>query len=163
MSNTKKIVIVGHFNVGKSSMIRRFVQNIFSDDYLVTIGVHILKKTITVGTENVVLVIWDIEGKEDIQNVRASYLLGTSGFIYVFDPTRIHTYQNLAEEQKFLKKNYPKTPVITVANKSDLIDISEFQRKIEIENMHVDYFASAKTGDNVETIFEKIALEMFRK
>lgn len=163
MSNTKKIVIVGHFNVGKSSMIRRFVQNIFSDDYLVTIGVHILKKTITVGTENVVLVIWDIEGKEDIQNVRASYLLGTSGFIYVFDPTRIHTYQNLAEEQKFLKKNYPKTPVITVANKSDLIDISEFQHKIEIENMHVDYFASAKTGDNVETIFEKIALEMFRK
>lgn len=163
MSNTKKIVIVGHFNVGKSSMIRRFVQNIFSDDYLVTIGVHILKKTITVGTENVVLVIWDIEGKEDIQNVRASYLLGTSGFIYVFDPTRIHTYQNLAEEQKFLKKNYPKTPVITVANKSDLIDISEFRHKIEIENMHVDYFASAKTGDNVETIFEKIALEMFRK
>lgn len=163
MSNTKKIVIVGHFNVGKSSMIRRFVQNIFSDDYLVTIGVHILKKTITVGTENVVLVIWDIEGKEDIQNVRASYLLGTSGFIYVFDPTRIHTYQNLAEEQNFLKKNYPKTPVITVANKSDLIDISEFQHKIEIENMHVDYFASAKTGDNVETIFEKIALEMFRK
>ena len=163
MSNTKKIVVVGSFNVGKSSMIRRFVQNVFSDDYLVTIGVHILKKNIVVGNEDITLVIWDIEGKEDIHNVRTSYLLGTSGFIYVFDPTRIHTFQNLASEQKFLKKNYPKVPVITVANKSDLINIDEFRAKIELENMHVDFFSSAKTGDNIELIFKKLGQEMLEK
>ncbi len=164
MNSTKKIVVVGHFNVGKSSMIRRFVQNEFSDDYMVTIGVHILKKTVKISSnDEVALVIWDIEGKEDIQTVRASYLLGTSGFIYVFDPTRIHTYQNLAEEQKFLKKNYPKIPMITVANKSDLIDINLFKSTIVAGNMQVDYFSSAKTGDNIELIFEKLANEMLQK
>ena len=163
MSNTKKIVLVGHFGVGKSSLIKRFVQNEFSDNYMVTIGVHISKKIVKINNEELALIIWDIEGKEDLETVRSSYLIGTSGFIYVLDPTRIHTYQNLNAEQKFLKKNYPKIPVITVANKSDLINIEEFQSTISKQDMQVDYFSSAKTGDNVELIFEKLAIEMLQK
>jgi small GTP-binding protein len=89
MNKPKKIVLVGHFGVGKSSLIRRFVKNEFSDDYMVTIGVHILKKEVTLEKENYTLVLWDIEGKESIKDVRETYLLGTSGFIYVFNPTII--------------------------------------------------------------------------
>jgi small GTP-binding protein len=163
MSSTKKIVLVGHFNVGKSSMIRRFVQNVFSDDYLVTIGVHILKKIISVNNQEITLVIWDIEGKEDIQKVRSSYLLGTSGFIYVIDPTRIHTYQNLKEELKFIDENYSKTPIFTVANKVDLINIDEFKQKIIEKSLSIDYFCSAKTGENVELVFEKLASQLLQK
>ncbi len=163
MNSTKKIVLVGHFNVGKSSMIRRFVQNVFSDDYLVTIGVHILKKTIAIDNQDITLVIWDIEGKEDIQKVRSSYLLGTSGFIYVIDPTRIHTYQNLKEELKFIDSNYSKIPVFTVANKSDLINIDEFKEKIIEKALTIDYFCSAKTGENVELVFEKLASKLIQK
>ena len=163
MSNTKKIVLVGHFNVGKSSMIRRFVQNVFSDDYQVTIGVHILKKTIVVNNQEITLVIWDIEGKEDIQTVRESYLIGTSGFIYVIDPSRIHTYQNLNEELKFLKKNHSKAALLTVANKSDLIDIKEFDAKSKEHNFIIDFYSSAKTGDNVENIFEALSQKMIEK
>ena len=161
MSNSKKIVLIGHFSVGKSSLIRRFVQNVFSDDYLVTIGVHILKKTIIVDNTESTLIIWDIEGKEDVQTVRSSYLVGTSGFIYVIDPTRIHTYQNLNDEIKFLKKAYPKSPIITVANKCDLIDIEEFKIKIAALNLTIDYTTSAKTGDNVDKMFEHLAKEIF--
>ena len=160
MNSTKKIVLVGHFNVGKSSMIRRFVQNIFSDDYLVTIGVHILKKTITINDQEMTLVIWDIEGKEAVNTVRDSYLLGTSGFIYVIDPTRINTYQNLADELKFLKKKYPKTPIITVCNKSDLVDIDVFKKTLLNLNLEFDFSTSAKTGQNVENIFHDLALKM---
>jgi small GTP-binding protein len=163
MSSTKKIVLVGHFNVGKSSMIRRFVQNAFSDDYLVTIGVHILKKTITVENQEITLVIWDIEGKEDIQKVRSSYLLGTSGFIYVIDPTRIHTYQNLNEELRFIDENYSKIPVFTVANKVDLINVDEFKQKTIEKSFTIDYFCSAKTGENVELVFEKLASQLLQK
>ena len=161
MSNAKKIVLLGAFNVGKSSLIRRFVQNVFTEDYLVTIGVHILKKTII--TENVeqTLVIWDIEGKEDVQEIRHSYLQGSSGFIYVIDPTRIHTYQNLTNELKFITKNYPKTPVITVANKSDLINIEDFQKQLIDLNITIDYTTSAKIGNNVELIFKDLAGKIF--
>jgi small GTP-binding protein len=160
MSSAKKIVLVGHFGVGKSSLIRRFVQNSFSDDYLVTIGVHILKKVVEINSQLTTLVIWDIEGKEEIQKVRTSYLMGTSGFIYVIDPTRIQTYQNLKIELEFIKKNYPKIPVITVSNKSDLIDVDDFRQKIEKDNLKIDFFASAKTGSNVETIFSKLTTEI---
>ena len=160
MSNSKKVVLVGHFGVGKSSLIRRFVQNEFSDDYLVTIGVHILKKVININNEETTIIIWDIEGKEDIQKVRSSYLMGSSGFIYVIDPTRIHTYQNLDEELKFINKNYSKIPVITVANKSDLINIEDFKKEINDKNLKIDYFSSAKNGDNVEEIFRNLTQEM---
>jgi small GTP-binding protein len=160
MSNSKKVVLVGHFGVGKSSLIRRFVKNEFSDDYLVTIGVHILKKVITINNEETNIIVWDIEGKEDIQKVRSSYLMGSSGFIYVVDPTRIHTYQNLNDELKFINKNYSKVPVITVANKSDLIDLEEFKKEILAKDLKIDFFTSAKSGDNVEEIFRNLTLEM---
>ena len=160
MTSTKKIVLVGHFNVGKSSMIRRFVQNIFSDDYLVTIGVHILKKTILVDQTEVTLVIWDIEGKESVDTVRESYLMGTSGFVYVIDPTRIHTYENLASELKFLSKKYPKIPIVTVCNKADLVDIDQFTAEMTARELSFDFATSAKTGQNVENIFQELAKKM---
>ena len=91
-SISKKIVLVGHFGVGKSSLIRKFVLDTFSDDYKVTIGVQILKKEIKIKETNLSFIIWDIEGKEELQSLRPSYLLGTSAFIYVIDPTRATTY-----------------------------------------------------------------------
>ena len=160
MSVSKKIVLVGHYGVGKSSLIRRFVQNIFSDSCQVTIGVHILKKTVPYKGEDITLVLWDIEGKENINQSRTSYLLGTSGFVFVIDPTRDTTYQNLKEELIFLEKNYPKVPVIKLVNKSDLINIEEFQKVLAIQNLEIDFFSSAKTGENVENVFMQLVSKM---
>lgn len=157
MLSSKKIVLVGHFGVGKSSLIRRFVKNTFSDDYLVTIGVHIVKKTVEIENEEITLIIWDIEGKEDMQKLRPSFLLGTSGFIYVFDSTRESTYQNLANEITFIETNYPKINLVTVANKIDLLEKTELFKIVDNPNLRVDYFSSAKTGENVELIFNVIA------
>ncbi len=162
MNNSKKVVLVGHFGVGKSSLMRRFVQNTFSDNYIVTIGVHILKKEIKIEELNLTLVIWDIEGKDDIQKVRSSYLLGTSGFIYVIDPTRSQTYERFNEEIDFLKTNYPTSKIVSVANKSDLIDIEEFKKLLDQENISIDYFASAKEGIEVENLFQTIGLKMVK-
>lgn len=162
MNSSKKVVLVGHFGVGKSSLMRRFVQNTFSDNYIVTIGVHILKKEIKIDELNLTLVIWDIEGKDDIQKVRSSYLLGTSGFIYVIDPTRSQTYERFNEEIDFLKVTYPTTKIVSVSNKSDLIDIEDFKRILEQKNISIDYFASAKEGIEVETIFQTIGLKMVK-
>jgi small GTP-binding protein len=160
MSNSKKVVLVGHFGVGKSSLMRRFVQDTFSDSYIVTIGVHILKKEIKINDLDLTLIIWDIEGKDDIQKVRSSYLLGTSGFIYVIDPTRPQTFERFSDEMEFIKTNYPNSKLVSVANKTDLIDLEEFKILLAEKNMSIDYFASAKTGAEVENVFQTLGIKM---
>ena len=160
MNNSKKVVLVGHFGVGKSSLVRRFVQNTFSDNYIVTIGVHILKKEIKIDELNLTLVIWDIEGKDDITKVRSSYLLGTSGFIYVIDPTRPQTFERFNDEKAFIKENFPTAQLVSVANKIDLIDLEEFKISLAEKQIDIDYFASAKSGSEVDTVFQTIGMKM---
>jgi small GTP-binding protein len=160
MNSSKKIVLVGHFGVGKSSLIKRFVQNTFSDSYIVTIGVHILKKEIKIDKMNLTLVIWDIEGKDDIQKVRSSYLLGTSGFIYVIDPSRPQTFERFNEEMEFLSTNFPTSKLVSVANKTDLINLEDFKKVLNEKNIEIDFFASAKTGTEVENVFQSIGMKM---
>jgi small GTP-binding protein len=160
MNNSRKVVLVGHFGVGKSSLVRRFVQNTFSDNYIVTIGVHILKKEIKINDLDLTLIIWDIEGKDDIEKVRSSYLLGTSGFIYVIDPTRPQTFERFNDEKEFIIENFPTAQLVSVANKTDLIDIEEFRILLAEKQINIDYFASEKLGMEVENVFQTIGMKM---
>jgi len=160
MNNSRKVVLVGHFGVGKSSLVRRFVQNTFSDNYIVTIGVHILKKEIKIDELNLTLIIWDIEGKDDIQKVRSSYLLGTSGFVYVIDPTRPQTFERFNDEKAFIIENFPKAQLVSVANKTDLIDVEAFKVSLAEKKINIDYFTSAKLGIEVENVFQTIGMKM---
>lgn len=160
MNNSRKVVLVGHFGVGKSSLVRRFVQNNFSDNYIVTIGVHILKKELKINDLDLTLIIWDIEGKDNLQKVRSSYLLGTSGFIYVIDSTRIQTFERFNDEKAFIIENFPTAQLVSVANKTDLIDIEEFKILLAEKEINIDYFASAKLGTEVENVFQKIGMKM---
>lgn len=162
MTASKKIVLIGHFGVGKTSLIRRFVENTFSEDYKVTIGVHISKKTINVsnGNKTVSLIIWDLEGQDDIKKTRTSYLLGTHAFIYVFDLSRPVTFENLENELKFLKENYPNSAVKVVGNKMDLVNKAHLALYNDTFNPFVDFFVSAKSGSRVEALFSKLAKEL---
>jgi len=156
MSKAKKIALLGHFGVGKTSLIRRFVDNDFNEDYLVTLGVHVKKKELKINNDNFTLIIWDIEGNNSISKARKSYLMGSHGFLYVFDVTRPETFEDIKNEISFLDENYPNIPVCKIGNKSDLIDsieIQEFFNQIEFKDCE---FTSAKVGDNVENIFMKI-------
>ena len=160
MNNTKKVVLIGHFGVGKSSLIKRFVENVFSDNYIVTIGVHISKKSIEIDGKELTFVLWDIEGKDDLKKVRPAYHIGTSGFIYVIDPTRVQTYQNFEEEFNFIQTSFPDAKIVTVANKSDLINKNDFQNSIKEYNLKIDFMSSAKTGDFVNEMFLEIGKEI---
>ncbi|XMO87183.1 Rab family GTPase [Algibacter sp. AS12] len=161
MITSKKIVLIGHFGVGKTSLIRRFVENTFSEDYKVTIGVHISKKTIEIAEdESVSFIIWDLEGQDDIKKTRVSYLLGTHAFIYVFDLSRPSTFENLKNEVKYLHENYSKTPLKVVGNKVDLVNkeyLAQYNGKFDDL---VDLFVSAKNGSRVESLFSKLAKEL---
>ncbi len=158
---SKKIVLIGHFGVGKTSLIRRFVEDTFSEGYKVTIGVHISKKTVIISEDQLIsLIIWDLEGQDDIKKTRPTYLLGTNAFIYAFDLSRPVTFENLKSEIHFLKKNYPNTPLKVVGNKMDLVNKEYLKQYNSIFNCLVDYFVSAKTGSRVESLFYKLAIEL---
>ncbi len=162
MKISKKVVLIGHFGVGKSSLIRRFVENTFSDDYKVTIGVHIFKKSVAIPEEgkDVSLVIWDLEGNDDIRDTRTSYLLGTSAYIYVFDVTRPATYNTIGSDIEYLKQHSDKTPIRIVGNKEDLLTKEQIKDlNGEIEPL-IDFFTSAKTGNKVDELFSKLAMEL---
>ena len=159
MKISKKIVLIGHFGVGKSSLIRRFVEDTFTEDYKVTIGVHILKKEVKLPKSNndITLVIWDLEGNDDITNTRPSYLIGTNGFIYVFDMTRPATYQSLENDLDYIKDLYPNIPLKVIGNKKDLVTNDFIKQNKDVFGRFVDFYTSAKSGTNVDDVFTNLA------
>lgn len=164
MKISKKIVLLGHFGVGKSSLIRRFVENTFSENYQVTIGVHIFKKQVEIPEEgkDVSLIIWDLEGNDDINNTRMSYLLGTHGFIYVYDVTRPTTYENLESDLEFIKSKHDKTPLKVVGNKDDLVTKEFLKQNNDNFGRLTDCYTSAKTGSKVDDLFSNLAGELIK-
>lgn len=158
MLKSKKIVVLGHFGVGKTSLIRRFVTDTFSDNYKVTIGVHITKKVVEITTDKAVsFILWDLEGTDDLSSLRKSFLLGTHGVVFVFDVSRPSTFQNLNEDLKDVDKKITNVPLLVVGNKLDLVVLPELEVLLKQHEISVDFFTSAKTGGAVNDMFMKLA------
>lgn len=156
----KKVCMLGSFAVGKTSLVRHFVQGIFSDKYLTTIGVKIDKKLVDVDGEKVNLILWDIAGEDEFSKIQASYLRGTSGYFLVIDKTRKNTIDVALQIHDKAMQILGNIPHILLANKWDLSgkwDIDEeFVSELSRDNWIV-IKTSAKTGFNVETAFQKMA------
>ncbi|WP_459210511.1 Rab family GTPase [Aquimarina rhabdastrellae] len=161
MKLSKKVVLLGHFGVGKTSLFRRFIDDAFSEDYKVTLGVQIKKKVITLpsGIE-LSMVIWDTEGHQEIENTRKSYLLGSHAFVYVFDLTRSDTYENLNDDIAYLKSNYPNVIIRIIGNKLDKVNEKEIKKQLKENATPYDCLTSAKTNKNVSDFFIELAEEL---
>lgn len=157
---SKKVALVGHFNVGKTSLVSRFVHSKFSDEYLTTIGVNIEKKTVVVDSEEMTMIIWDVSGEVNIERTRTEYILGSHGIIYIFDLTRPSTYENIAKQLELIAKRLPYASIKVVANKKDKLSESEVKNIINSLPVRCDYLSSAKTGENVEQLFLDLAESM---
>lgn len=161
MSSPKKIVLLGHFGVGKTSLMKRFIDDTFSEDYKVTLGVQIQKKVVELkSTKKISLIIWDVEGNTSVKNTRLSYLLGSNGFIYVFDATRIDTFIDINDEIEFLKENYPKAKIKVIGNKLDLVSKQSLIDILALKEIKFDCLTSAKSGENVKEMFQDLAQEL---
>jgi len=156
MSHSKKIVLLGHFGVGKTSLIRRYVDQAFSEDYIVTLGVQVKKKTLEIAGTTVNVIIWDLEGNTSVSKARKSYLLGSHGFIYVFDVSRPETYEHLSSEIALLREAFPHLPIQVIGNKKDLIVDKEMQDFFKSEKFGKTIFTSAKEDQNVADAFIEI-------
>lgn len=159
----KKICMLGTFAVGKTSLVRRFVESIYSDKYHTTVGVKIDKKTVKVGDEEVMLLLWDIQGEEKAQDLRKSYLRGAAGYLLVADGTRRDTLYTALTIQTRAQDTVGTVPFILLINKSDLVD------QWQLEDRELDALAergwqviktSAKSGASVEEAFLSLARRM---
>ncbi len=160
-----KICLVGDPEVGKSSLVRRFVLDQFDDAYMLTIGAKVMKKSVTVkhdgGDVNITLLIWDVMGQKNFKTVESVALQNIVGGMVVCDLTRKSTIESLEYWVDAIRAITPGIPMLVLGNKSDLAA----QRQIPDGELAAAsdflsttwYLTSAKTGDNVDAAFVKLA------
>ncbi|WP_338518753.1 Rab family GTPase [Alteromonas gracilis] len=156
----KKVCILGPTGVGKTSLTKQFVEGIFSEKYKTTIGVKIDKKQISKESQDVQLLIWDLEGIDRYCGFNPRYLRGASAYIIVVDQTRSQSLLEGMEILELAKDHYPNIPAFFVVNKTDLP--TSWHWSEEELNAYAQKFVSlvktsAKTGENVEALFNTIA------
>ena len=157
----KKVCLLGDFAVGKTSLVRRFVYNLFDDKYISTIGVKVNRKTVAVprdgGVVELTMMLWDMAGTEEFEMMRRSYLRGASGAVWVCDVTRSETLDSLSVYADSLAKVSPGAQLILAANKRDLVDqqqITPPQIEAIAADLNVPYYlTSAKTSEEVDALF----------
>lgn len=161
---SRKICLVGGTAVGKTSLVRRFVHTIFSERYLSTVGVMISRKDVRVGDTSCELVIWDLEGHDDLRIPRPSYLRGMSGYFLVIDGTRMSTLEQGIEIEQWVRNaTQGPIPQITLINKADLSEewsikeASIHALRAQGWNVHL---VSAKTGLGVEEAFYALSSQL---
>lgn len=163
----KKLCLLGMLGVGKTSLIKKYVLNIFSENYLVTVGVKVDKKNIVLPDgQEVVLIIWDMEGQDDFRSFADSYLRGLSGYFVVADGTRRESISTAKSIALTMKNMFPNAESTFLINKADLKEQWKTTEADIIELNFCDshcYKTSAKTGENVEEAFIDIAARMAKK
>jgi small GTP-binding protein len=159
----KKICMLGSFAVGKTSLIRRFVESIYSDAYHTTVGVKVDKKVIRHNNSDITLVLWDLYGEDEFQKMRWSYLRGAAGYLLVADGTRRNTLEKAFQLQQRVREELGEIPFIFVINKADLVQDWELDAAMESQLTARNWTilrSSAKTGENVEEAFSQLTRKM---
>lgn len=161
-----KIVVLGAKNVGKTSLIQRYCNDVFTDKTKSTIGAGFYTHSTTVSDTNVSMMLWDTAGEERFRSVTPSLLRGTGGVVLVFDLFEPLSLEELDVYYDMCAMNINVTdteesPILLLGNKSDLGEqvVGEDSIKLWMERHNISCYhkVSAKTGENVEAAFKDFA------
>jgi len=156
----KKICMVGMFGTGKTCLVQRYVHSLFSVKYLTTVGVKIDRRQVQASGQPVTLMLWDLEGRDEVRNINPGYLKGAHGVLYVVDGTRRDTFDALFEIRDLVKDTIGDVPSVVALNKSDLTDqwtlAAADDRRLVTEGLFA-LQTSAKSGAGVEAAFQRLA------
>jgi len=168
---TYKLCIFGEGGVGKTSLTRRFLTGLFEIDTKMTMGAAIFVKYLEVEGRKVAIQIWDFGGEKQFRFLIPVYAHGSAGGIFMFDLSRYATLGNTEDWLTFFKEGladeHKDIPIVMVGAKLDLVDkrnVDEEEAR-EICNKFglAEYIeCSAKSGENVEKVFEVIVKEMMQ-
>ena len=163
-----KICLVGDKSVGKTSLVRRYVMNMFDEQYITTIGTRVSKKEVQVSLPaqdlhlQVDMMIWDIMGEKGFRELlKDAYFYGANGILAVADLTRRRTLDDLDDWIDGVEPLIGKVPVLIVVNKADLTSSAQFTER-DVAQFAKAYgsdflLTSAKTGEHVESAFTRLA------
>jgi len=166
-----RVVLLGEAAVGKTSILRRYTQNTFEEEYKQTIGTTFASKDVEAEIDDekrqIRLVVWDMGGQATYRELRRQYMKGAAGAIIVYDVTRPETFMAMNNWFESFREICPDATTIICANKVDLED----ERMVPVEPGHMlrDWFqasyyeTSAKTGEKVTDVFSKLAEDLMRK
>lgn len=168
-----KICILGDGGVGKTTLVNRYLTGIFKEQLKITIGVNFYVKNFEFKGNEVTLQIWDFAGEDRFRFILPSYLLGANGAFFMYDISRYSSFRNfdswIEVFEEGCKKNENDIPLLIVGSKKDL----EFKRAVKFEDAkaiidnHEEVFdyveCSAKTGENITLVFEKLIEQMLKR
>ncbi len=165
-----KLIMCGDYQVGKTSLIRRYVENKFVETYIASIGVDITKKTIPLseGCE-VNFLIWDVAGqRKQFQAQRSRFYMGANSIFIVYDKTRPESFASIEFWMKDIKSAiFDPIPIILIGNKSDLTTeekVTTAQIAAKAAELGFPFIeTSAKTGENVQEAFTYMAYQIVSK
>ena len=167
-----KVLISGDASVGKTSLLRRYVDGMFDESSIMTVGVDFFLKRVNFDSgksgNNCLLQLWDLGGQQRFRHLMPTYIRGARGALLLIDLTRMPEINHLLEWVNILRLYDENLPIILVGTKSDLEDLVAFDDKYALKikkkfNM-IDYFkTSAKTGYNINEVFNRMAKELIEK
>jgi len=166
-----KLIIIGDSSTGKTSLLRRYCDNFFEENYKCTVGVDFQIKVLKMPDQRIVkLQIWDTAGQDRFVVMTQAYYKNAKGCLVIYDMTRRETFDNVKRwAELYAQSNSEgKHSMIILANKKDLED----QRKVQTEEGQVlanelgcnFREVSAKEGaEEISEIFFKLAENLLRR
>ena len=169
-----KVCLVGEIAVGKTSLVRRFSQGTFDELYTTTLGISVSKKVVEPpeapagGAKRVEMILFDVMGQRNLRNLLVeSYFKGAQALLAVWDITRPETLRELPNWISMAQEVAGPIPVVIATNKVDLTpdrDMNTAALDDLAREQGSEWFTtSAKTGENVEAAFERLATELIRR
>jgi len=157
----RKVNLLGETGVGKTSLVLRFTKNIFGEKYLKTVGTNVYTKKVPFLGSEVKLVMYDIMGESDFQSIKDIAFEKSTGAIAVADITREESLYKLIDDwlPKYRRLAMDNAPIILAVNKVDLEDPELTEQEVVENVLHyfdAIFFTSAKTGENVEDMFNEL-------
>ncbi|KAM3146001.1 hypothetical protein pb186bvf_001979 [Paramecium bursaria] len=163
-----KILLIGDLKVGKSSILLRFTDNTFNEQFLPNIGVDFKIKTIDCQGKQVKLQIWDTAGQERFKTITSSFYKGALGILIVFDISNRDSFNNLLQWMDEIKKHASEGAVLVlVGNKLDIQDnreVSTVEAQALAQKLNIAYIETSSLNSiNIEQPFVRIVEELLQK
>ena len=167
-SITFKILTIGESGVGKTCILRRFVENKFLKNHLATIGIDFKTKTLNINNQEIKLKIWDTAGQERFRNITTQYYKGADGIVLVYDVTDEASYEKIKDWMDQILSNTQQEEIglVLLGNKCDMEprNVTEDQGKKMAEELKISYFeTSALTGQGIKEAFEQLTRDIMKK
>ena len=167
-SVTFKILTIGESGVGKTCVLRRFVENKFLKNHLATIGIDFKTKTLNINNKEIKLKIWDTAGQERFRNITTQYYKGADGIVLVYDVTDDGSFEKIRDWMAQIQSNAQRDELglVLLGNKCDIEPrvVTEEQGTKMAEELKVSYFeTSALNGQGINEAFEQLAKDIMKK